>query len=198
MSLDDGFAWRIKELHAVHADVNSAPSASRNGRLRAGVALLYDYWEGFVRNAAHTYLQYVATRGTRLDQLSTGLLALALRGRLKEFHCTNDAEQHIGLVKLFGSGLGESSKSPTYDALSTGGNLNSDRAKPIVLTLGLDYTPYDLMKNLLDAQLLYLRNHIAHGKGLCPTEPEFESLFTEVLDLLSHPECGFKVALEWL
>jgi len=54
----------------------------------------------------------------------------------------------------------------------------------MTLTLGLDYAPYELKENLLDAQLLYLRNNIAHGKGLCPTEGEFESLFAEVLGLL--------------
>ena len=183
-SLDDEFAWRIKELYGIHADVKNAPSPSKNGRLRAGVALLYAHWEGFIRNAAHTYLQYVASRGARLEQLSTGLLALALRGRLKEFSSHSDVEKHIGLVTMFRSKLGESAKLPTSEALTTGGNLNSERVRQIVLTLGLDYAPYELKENLLDAQLLRLRNNIAHGKGLCPTEPEFESLFTEVLDLL--------------
>jgi hypothetical protein len=183
-SLDDEFAWRIKELHEIHADVKAARFASKNGRLRAGIALLYAHWEGFVGTATHTYLQYVAGRGARLEQLSAGLLALAIRGRLKAFASNNDVEQHISIVTLFRSGLAEPAKLPTAEALSAGGNLNSDRVKQIVLTLGLDYAPYELKENLLDAQLLRLRNSIAHGKGLCPTEAEFDGLFIEVLDLL--------------
>jgi hypothetical protein len=148
------------------------------------VALLYAHWEGFVRYASISYLQFVAMRGMRLEQLSPGLLALAIKRRLKEFHYKNDIEMQIHLVKLFKSGLGESAKLPTAEAVATGGNLNSDRVKQITLMLGLDYSPYELKANLLDAQLLHLRNNIAHGKWLCPSESDFALMFKEVLGLL--------------
>ena len=109
---------------------------------------------------------------------------MALKGRLNEFYHNNDLERRIRVVEFFKNGLRENAKIPTVEAVSTGGNLNSDRIKQITLMLGLDYSPYELKANLLDAQLLHFRNNIAHGKGLCPSESDFTLLFTEVLGLL--------------
>ncbi|MGD0061292.1 MAG: MAE_28990/MAE_18760 family HEPN-like nuclease [Verrucomicrobiia bacterium] len=182
--LDEEFAWRRKELTAVQTDVRSGIGENKRARIRSGVALLYAHWEGFVKQSAEAYLAYIATRDLRLDELQPGLLSLCLRTKLRDFTSTHDVSVHIAFLEFVTTQLGDKAKMPTTGAVHTGGNLNSELLKRIVLTLGLDYAPYELKENLLDSQLLNWRNKIAHGKGYYPDETEFESLYAEVTVLL--------------
>ena len=70
--------------------------------------------------------------------------------------------------------------------IRTGANLNSVRLKRIVLTLGLDYAPFELKANLIDAQLLNWRNKIAHGKFIVPDSAEFETLYSEMSTMMRN------------
>ena len=59
--LSGELAWRTKELVTLKALVEQT-SPSRERRrvlLRAGVALLYAHWEGFVKRAGSAYLEFV-------------------------------------------------------------------------------------------------------------------------------------------
>jgi hypothetical protein len=184
--LDEEFAWRRKELSTIRADVGSAAVNSRPVRLRAGTALLYAHWEGFVRAASEAYVEFVARRRLQYRQLCPGLLTLALRTRLNALISTDDASAHLAFVDFVLGDLASHARLPKLGAIKTGANLNSQRLKVIVLTLGLDYTPFELKENLIDQQLLNWRNRIAHGRLLLPTEDDFEELYQEISALLRN------------
>lgn len=182
--LDDEFAWRRKELTALWSDVQSAPEISRQARLRAGVALLYAHWEGFIKAAGDFFVTFVAVRKLNHDQLGTGFLSLALRKRLKAFSDTSSVPQHIAFLSFLRTEMTSRARLPQIGAIKAESNLNSRRLKDIVLTLGLDYSAYELKENLIDAQLLKWRNTIAHGKALHPSMDDFNILYGEVTTLL--------------
>jgi hypothetical protein len=182
--LDDEFAWRRKELSAIWADVTSAATGSHPALLRAGTALLYAHWEGFVKAASEAYVEFVARRRLPYRELCPGLLALALRNGLTALTITDDATAHVVFVEFVLGDLGSHARLPKLGVIKTGSNLNSRRLKTIVLTLGLDYSAFELKENLIDNQLLDWRNKIAHGRFLCPTAADFGLLYHETSALL--------------
>jgi|ERR1017187_2784196 hypothetical protein len=184
--LDEEFAWRRKELGTIHADVSSAAINSRPVRLRAGTALLYAHWEGFVKAASEAYIDFVARRRLQYRQLCPGLLALALRSRLNTLMSSDEASAHVAFVEFMLGDLASHAQLPKRGVIKTGANLNSQRLKVIVLTLGLDYAPFELKANLIDHQLLDMRNNIAHGRSLFPSEGDFEVLYQEMSTLLRN------------
>ena len=184
--LDEEFAWRRKELSAIWSDVSTGAPKAQPARLRAGTALLYAHWEGFIKAASEGYLEFVARRRLQCRQLCPGLLALALRTRLADFANTEDASAHIAFVEFVLGDLDSHARLPKLSVIKTGNNLNSQRLKTIVLTLGLDYTPFELKENLIDKQLLDWRNKIAHGKSLFPSESDFKVLYDEMSLLLRN------------
>jgi hypothetical protein len=182
--LDDEFAWRRKELTTLRSDVRSGPPTARSARLRGAVAMLYAHWEGFVKASSDAYVEFVARRRLRHTELSDGFLSLALRSRLKSFAAVNDIESHVAFVRFLLTDLPSRARIPKLGVIRTGSNLNSRRLKAIVRTLGLDYTPFELKENLLDAELLGRRNQIAHGKAICPSGADFELLYQQMTSLL--------------
>jgi hypothetical protein len=182
--LDSEFGWRRKELTQIWSDVRAASPVSKPLRVRSGVAMLYAHWEGFVRQASEVYLSYVAVRRLRLDELQPGLLALALRAKLSEFHEVDNTISHAEFVAFFLNHLGDRARIPVAAAVGTKSNLNSKRLKNVVGTLGLDYGPYELKENLIDSQLLAWRNSIAHGRYQCPNEDDFGILYNAITGLM--------------
>ena len=75
--------------------------------LRAGIALLYAHWEGFIKNAAEHYLQYVALKKLTYQELNCGFVALAMKQRLDECVVTNKSTVYTEVVKFFLEGLSE-------------------------------------------------------------------------------------------
>lgn len=184
--LDEEFAWRRKELTAIWNDVKSSKPKSRSARTRAGVAILYAHWEGFIKAASEAYLDYVAGKRLKHSELNHGFLALCLRSKFQEFATTNDISRHISFLSFLSHEMNSRAKIPTFSIIKTGSNLSSTRLKAIVLTLGLDYSPFELKEHLIDEQLLDWRNTIAHGKWICPNEDEFDHLYQETTTLLRN------------
>ncbi len=183
--LDKEFGWRRIELTAIKFDIQSAKADNvRSVKIRAGVALLYAHWEGFVKAAAEMFIEFVSVRRLSYAELAPGLLSLAMRQQLMEFGERKSIVGHIDFISFLQKDMGLRAKIPTIGVIKTGSNLNSERMRDIVLTLGLDYSAYELKANLIDKSLLDWRNTIAHGKELCPTMADFEVLYVEITKLL--------------
>ena len=184
--LDDEFAWRRKELTVVWNDVKSAKPEKKLTRIRAATVMLYAHWEGFVKVASEIYISYVSGKRLKYTQLCDGLLAIALRAKLNELAGQNDIAAHIDFTTFLRSGLDSRVKVSLLGAVQTSSNLSSRRLKSIILALGLDYSPFELKENMIDAQLLNWRNIIAHGKCSCPTEDDLTLLYKEIPGLLRN------------
>jgi hypothetical protein len=185
--LANDLVWRKKELSEVKSLINlrNVSPPRHNALIRSGVCILYAHWEGFVKLAANSYLEYVATQKLHYDQLASNFLALAMKEKLKEAKDTNKPSLYIPVCDFFLSQLNQKSSLPKpKDVISTASNLSSDVLKEITSILGLDFSPYSTKSKLIDEKLLKTRNEIAHGNYSLIDIDEYIELSEQVLGML--------------
>ena len=185
-AVDRETAWRKRELTTILFQAREARSSKAPTTLRAGVALLYAHWEGWIKNIATFYIEYVAQQRLTYDELSTPLLAIALKRKMTELGEAKTVGPHIDFAVFLRNELSDTAHLNAQGAVITEANLSSALLRDIVRRLGLDYRPYELQANLIDRGLLYRRNHIAHGECLEVDIAEFELLHSEITDLLAR------------
>ncbi|MEA5510672.1 MAE_28990/MAE_18760 family HEPN-like nuclease [Crocosphaera sp. UHCC 0190] len=183
--LSDDIAWRKKELSEVKSLVERKDISDQRHQLfiRSGVCILYSHWEGFVKLAANSYLEYVRLKKIRYDQLSSNFLALAMKDKLKEAKETNKPSLYIPVCDFFLVELNKKCSLPK-DAISTASNLSSETFQEITNILGIDFSIYSTKSKLIDEKLLKTRNEIAHGNYLLIDRDEYIELHTEVIGML--------------
>lgn len=186
--LDKDMAWRKKELIQIKMNIRKNEITSLNTNLRIGVAFLYSHWEGYIKNASILYLQYIAMQKLNYENLTQNFLALSLRNLILECGRTDKTSIHMKITKFFENDIKMQAKIPYNDAIQTKSNLNSEILKEIVITLGLDYSFYELKENLIDKKLVENRNMIAHGRYVSIDENDFEQLYDDVLLMLDNFE----------
>ncbi|NEP09441.1 MAG: hypothetical protein F6K14_04225 [Symploca sp. SIO2C1] len=183
--LSDDLSWRKKELTEVKSLVESKNISEQRHRalIRSGVCILYSHWEGFVKFAANSYLEYVRLQRLTYRELSTNFLALAMKEKLKEAKDTNKPSIYIPVCDFFLSELDQRCSLPK-DLISTASNLSSDILKEITDLLGIDFSHYSTKSVLIDTKLLKTRNTIAHGNYLIFDIEEYIELHKEVINML--------------
>ncbi|NER51212.1 MAG: hypothetical protein F6J92_31985 [Symploca sp. SIO1A3] len=183
--LSSDLLWRKKELTEVKSLVESKNISEQRHRalIRSGVCILYSHWEGFVKFAANSYLEYVRLQRLTYRELSTNFLALAMKERLKEAKDTNKPSLYIPVCDFFLSELDQRCSLPK-DIVSTASNLSSEILKEITALLGIDFSEYSRKSVLIDTKLLKTRNTIAHGNYLIFDREEYIELHREVINML--------------
>ncbi|HWM93774.1 MAG TPA: MAE_28990/MAE_18760 family HEPN-like nuclease [Thermoanaerobaculia bacterium] len=179
-------AWRKKELSILIGTVGryQRQPIIEETLLRSAIPILYAHWEGFVKVTAGAYLEYVGRKGVPYAELSAPFVAWAVRSELRRVGETQKVSRLIGTVSLLADRSTEASQLPWRAGVETKSNLNSDVFRDIVISLGLDYSPYESKEKLVDGTLLHYRNHIAHGRGLYLDFSRYSELHREILDLM--------------
>jgi len=184
--LAEDLTWRKKELSEVKSliEAKNVSSSKHNALIRSGVCILYAHWEGFVKLASNSYLEYVAMQKLRYDQLSSNFLALAMKTKLNEARDTNKPSLYIPVCDFFLSELATRSSLPYKDGISTASNLSSEILKEITYILGIDFSVYSTKSVLIDTKILKARNEIAHGNYLMIDREQYIELHTEIMTML--------------
>lgn len=183
--LSSDLAWRKKELSGVKSlvETKSFSSAKHKALIRSGVCLLYAHWEGSIKLAANSYLEYVRVQKLSYGQLASNFLALAMKEKLKEAKETNKPSLYIPVCDFFLDELNQKCLLPK-DAISTASNLSSEIFRDITHVLGIDFSPYSTKSILIDTKLLKTRNEIAHGEYSIFDREEYIELHTEIIVML--------------
>ncbi len=183
--LSADLAWRKKELSEIKSLVEAKNVSDQRHKvlLRSGVCILYSHWEGFVKLAANSYLEYVRLKRLTYKQLSSNFLALAMKEKLKEAKETNKPSLYIPVCDFFLSELDQRCILPK-DAISTASNLSYEILKEITDILGIDFSLYSTKSVLIDTKLLKTRNAIAHGEYLVFDRDEYIELHIEIIGML--------------
>lgn len=186
--LSDELAWRKKELAAIRSLVNRNDFTRRksNAILRSSIALLYAHWEGFCKNSASAYLEFVAMQRMNYNELSRSFIALVVQ---KKFHSTTSSTNitvYQEVAKFLLDGLDDRSKVPYKNVINTRSNLSSSVFREIVETLGLSYSPFQTKEKLIDERLLKNRNQIAHGDYVLIDQSEFLELYNQVILMMNE------------
>jgi len=179
-------AWRKKELSEIKSLVEAKNVSDQRHKVlvRSGVCILYSHWEGFIKLAANSYLEYVRLKSLNYKQLSSNFLALAMKVQLKEAKETNKPSLYIPVCDFFLYELDQRCSLPK-DAISTTSNLSSEILKEITCTLGIDFSLYSTKSTLIDTKLLKTRNEIAHGEDSVFDRDEYIYLHTTVIEMLN-------------
>ena len=183
--LSQDLAWRKKELSEVKSlvETRTFSDSRHNALIRSGICLLYAHWEGFIKLAANSYLEYVRVQKLSYGQLASNFLALAMKEKLKDAKETNKPSLFIPVCDFFLEELDQRCL-PPKDVISTASNLSSDILKEITHLLRIDFSLYSTKSVLIDTKLLKTRNEIAHGEYSIFDREEYLELHIEVITML--------------
>ncbi|HCQ21451.1 MAG: hypothetical protein AN481_10075 [Aphanizomenon flos-aquae LD13] len=186
-TLATDIAWRKKQLSEIKKmiELKNVSPQKHNVCIRSGICILYAHWEGFIKLAGNSYVEYIRIKRLRYRQLSSNFLALAMKEKLKQAKETNKASLYIPVCDFFLFQLDERCSLPK-NPISTS-NLSSEILKEITHTLGIDFS-LDLTKSkLIDEKLLKTRNEIAHGEdSLTIDRKQYIELQTIVVEMLEE------------
>lgn len=184
--VDQQLIWRRKELTEIRTLIEGCHKDCSRQRtlIRAGVALLYAHWEGFVKIAGTYLLEYISEQRCIHADLNPNILSIILRKHINTAKYSKKVSVNGELVEFFCTKMQSRARIPTKDVIDTGSNLSSSILYEILWVLGLDEAEYTTKKYLIDEKLVNRRNHIAHGEPLDISVNDYFTLHDEVQGLL--------------
>jgi hypothetical protein len=188
--LDEGLAWRRAELRALASELESRESKSPDAPLtralsRAGVALLYAHWEGYAKDACEAYLDYVAVRRLRFDELGDGFLLTALKSLLRRLEAGDEVASVTAMDLVRRPELARA-RVPRKAVINTRSNLRHDVLVEMCAAVGLPSEDFSTRKQFIDRSLCDARNEIAHGRLYFPEAATFSQSCEDVLGMLAR------------
>jgi len=182
--LDADMAWRLKEVHELRSAVQGAKGKNVDTHIRAGIAMLYAHWEGFIKGAANAYVTYLAFRADKMRDMQPCFVALSLKSKLTGAGESGKADMAVSAVAALLEEMDKPIRLPASEAISAQSNLSSTVFQNITRWIGIDVSQYSSRFTLIDKTLLETRNSIAHGEYLVIDAHRFEGLVTEILEIL--------------
>jgi MAE_28990/MAE_18760-like HEPN len=186
--LTDDLIWRKREMSDLKSLVKnrSFHYSQHIAVLRSGVTLLYAHWEGYIKTAATSYLEFVSRQKLTYDELAINFVAVAMKFKLNDASETNKATIFTEVANFMLTQTNQKTSIPYENVVSTASNLSSDVLREIICLLGLDYSFYKKKEVIIDEQLLKRRNGIAHGEYLSLDREEYQQLHDEILGMMEN------------
>lgn len=182
-ALDKEMAWRAKEVRAFNV-ASKGNGPERRYFIRAGVALLYAHWEGFVKTASELYLNFVANRGLKYSELKSCFSIFGLKTKLQTLSVSRQAAANIDAFDFILMELDNTARLQLSSAINTESNLTSKVFANIATSLDINVSGYNSRFKLIDESLVHRRNKIAHGEYIDIKGKEFEDLLNDVLQIM--------------
>lgn len=179
----EDFAWRRKELKLINDQVPLTPSPKQSAALRFSVPILYAHWEGFVKKSTEVYLEYVAKKHLKHNELKPQFVALSLSKKLGNLDIKN-IEEKSKIVEFLINESTKNSNMLTTNVIQTKSNLRFHVFKEILFVIGLDENKFSGYESLIN-DLVDARNNIAHGDYLRVDLKTYQIMFKEVQDIMS-------------
>ncbi|MET8896714.1 MAE_28990/MAE_18760 family HEPN-like nuclease [Streptomyces albogriseolus] len=163
--LTEDLKWRTHEMQLWEQVASACRSHQLPGVLRGGVALVYAHWEGYVKESARAYLEYVSRKGLKVGQLRSEIAAVALRSKLGRGEASKRSSVHTEIVDLLRNADVLPAEIPyTSATIRTKSNLHFDVFSDIMHSIGCDASRHEIYRSIIDKRLLRHRNDIAHGR----------------------------------
>lgn len=178
-ALDAEMAWRVRELSTFRLASKNA-GVERDTMIRAGIAMIYAHWEGFIKAASEAYLEYVNNQNHLYRDLQTCFVVFGMKGKLSLLGDGRKAKANIEVLDFVLNELDQPAKMVLSSAIQTGSNLTSTVFHNIATSIGVSTLKYETRFPLIDESLVGRRNSIAHGEYLALDPPAFITLADEV------------------
>ena len=189
--LDNDLAWRRKEVIELRSLATKAKEKKADVHVRAGIALLYAHWEGYVKNSANAYVNFISSRGELTRRLQDCFIALSVKAKIAEMGASGKSSMAVPVVSYLLAAMEKPLLLPKT-GITAESNLSSDVLINIAGWIGVDTSKYSTRFNLIDETLLASRNKIAHGEFLTISPKRFDTLAEEILEIMEW----FKTDLE--
>lgn len=185
--LDNDLASRRREIIDIRLMVSASSGARLNLLARACHVMAYAHWEGFVKRALRSYLDYLLTRGLSVGDLKLGLQGLALRDAIRmAVEPDRTVDRISDLLQQFDARAAEPFRVAPQEVVKTG-NMTASTLRALLGCVGLDYLPaYQTRENFIDSVLCGRRHRIAHGDWQPISSQEARDVSLAVLDLCSE------------
>jgi hypothetical protein len=184
-ALDAGMSWRIKEISDFKLVTKTQNPASRTF-IRAGIALVYAHWEGFIKAASEDYLNFVGNQGHVYRDLKTCFAVFGLKGKLTSLNASRKAKPNIETLDFILAEMNKPARMSMSSAINTESNLTSAIFANIAVSLDISPSPYETKFNLIDESLVNRRNKVAHGEYLDLSSTDFLTLADEILQMMRN------------
>jgi hypothetical protein len=178
--------WRIKEIQELKTLIlQPTMSETRKKMLcRAGVALSYAHWEGFIKKVSSYFLEYVAMQRLPVAELKNNFIALILKGKLDQASDSKKYSTFSEIVDFLLENQNDRARVPYKGVINTESNLSTRVLKEIIWCLGIEYSFFEVKERFIDAKLVNKRNYIAHGEEIDLDQQETLEIIEEVLILM--------------
>lgn len=190
--LDNELAWRKKELIDLSQNIKVSNGDTKITLIRCGIPIIYAHWEGFVKNSLSYYLEHVSKQNVPFVELKRNFLGVKLKKEIDDFCGTGKTKNsiHTKTVELVLENMENgTSNIPYKNQIDTKSNLNSALFKDLMNLVGVDYSEFETSFNLIDEQLLNMRNNIAHGrvlKSIALDENTYTAINDRVIRMLEN------------
>lgn len=181
--LDNEMSWRIKEISHFKLAAKSQDAMARTF-IRAGVALVYAHWEGFIKSSSEHYLNFVDNQGHVYRDLQTCFAVFGLKGKLASLAESRKAKGNIEALDFVLAEMDKPARMNMGSAINTESNLTSTVFANIAASLDISILPYETKFNLIDQSLVRRRNKVAHGEYLDLDPADFVVLADEMLTMM--------------
>lgn len=148
--------------------------------------MTYAHFEGFIKQAASIYLNYLSYARLKLSDAVPSVIAMELKAQLSSAVNTKNIEELIKVVNLLQNKPDERCSNLLNYKIETDANLNFTRLKNIAIALNLGYESYEPLEKMIDENLLATRNVIAHGAYLTIDEAGFLDLQGKILNIMEQ------------
>lgn len=189
--IESDYAWRIVELSNFKSSlISESNPKAKKAKIRAGVALLYSHWEGFIKKVANLYYQFVSFQNLKIEQLSDSFVSISFRSELNLLQESRKLTLHNQIIKTL---IEEKQKVAVFSSQSPirTSNLKYDVFEDVCVMLAIEPREFEMRykrqfdRNLqltIDEDLVHRRNNIAHGDYLDVNLGEYLKLYDVVVN----------------
>ena len=183
--LDKEIAWRKRELSEIGLIAQRSGGLLQETLIRGGICLLYAHWEGFVGYASRRYVEYVATRRLKYDELKTSFRVVGLQSKIMRSFQQFNVQSIRDLFEVVLDDESRFDRGSDLD-IDTRSNLDSKVFRDLLYLVGVDGSGYATKHKFIDQKLVGNRNRIAHGERVSMSSEDYHDLHHTVIELMEQ------------
>lgn len=189
-AIEKEYGWRITELSNYKNSVLLSKGKAQEGMLRAGVALLYAHWEGFIKKVSDFYYEFVSYQNLKIEDLNDAFVGIALRNEVELLLKSKKLLQHSKLVRILIEEKQKCARFSSNSPIKTS-NLKFEVFEDVCILIGIEPSLFEerykvcfdrSIELTIDEDLVKKRNTIAHGEFLSVNVEDYKSLYNTVVN----------------
>lgn len=181
--LDRDLVWRLQEISNLKIVMRKVEGRYRQAVVRAFVPILYAHWEGFIKFASKSYINYVCARRIKIAELSVRNRANYGLEILRKNYLKGNLYERARLIEQLLSAENEYMDRIDIQELASF-NLNHELLCKICFICDVDSSLFEGDKTLIDEKLLKRRNKIAHGETISLVDADIDELSSDILNAM--------------